>query len=203
MSITGYHDHVTGTRDANVVAPRTRTMRRRSIRSFDLRERCRAHDHAQKNRSGFNRLRVCVKFMVFYSCYMHRTTASVRRPTGVCACTPHNRIARVLLCCCSTTLLRCPLLRSNASTLIRQNGKRDTHQAPLPELPLAVDAKSVLKRFIGGNNGQPRYAAANFRCSGCRAWAAHATDGAGERHKNRNESRLSEPWFGQLRSSRD
>eukprot|EP00966_Prymnesium_polylepis_P089197 2064888-Prymnesium_polylepis.1 len=29
-------------------------------------------------------------------------------------------------------------------------------------------------------NGQPRCAAANFCCSGCRAWAAHATDGAGE-----------------------
>eukprot|EP00966_Prymnesium_polylepis_P190790 4421647-Prymnesium_polylepis.1 len=28
-------------------------------------------------------------------------------------------------------------------------------------------------------DGQPRCAAAIFRCSGCRAWAAHATDGAG------------------------
>eukprot|EP00966_Prymnesium_polylepis_P266709 6161665-Prymnesium_polylepis.1 len=28
-------------------------------------------------------------------------------------------------------------------------------------------------------NGQPRCAAARIRSSGCRAWAAHATDGAG------------------------
>ena len=45
-------------------------------------------------------------------------------------------------------------------------------------------------------DGQPRCAAAKLRCSRCRAWEAHATDGAGGPSAIKmgdNESRLPEP----------
>eukprot|EP00966_Prymnesium_polylepis_P052693 1220157-Prymnesium_polylepis.1 len=58
------------------------------------------------------------------------------------------------------------------------------------------EGASLLLCPLADANGQPRCATANFRCSGCRAWAAHATDCAGGPSAMKmgdNQSRLSEP----------
>eukprot|EP00966_Prymnesium_polylepis_P016286 375642-Prymnesium_polylepis.1 len=43
--------------------------------------------------------------------------------------------------------------------------------------PVVRSATRAREPPLADDDGQPRCAAASCRCSGCRAWAAHATDG--------------------------